>query len=51
MKQGKKLTREMKKFLYKKGYDTRDYLYTKNTDKFMTIVNKKTNKETVIEKE
>lgn len=42
MKNGKKLTREMKKFLAAKGYEVNCYLVVKNTPFSLMILNKVT---------
>jgi hypothetical protein len=42
MKNGKKLTREQKKFLSSKGYETSCYLAVKNTSDELVILNKET---------
>lgn len=50
MKQGKRLTVEMKKVLQKNGYDHSDYLYTKNTTHTYEFVHRKTGERILIEK-
>lgn len=42
MKHGKKPTRQQKKLLSSKGYETSYYLVVKNTSDSLTILNKKT---------
>lgn len=42
MKNGKKLTREMKKFLSSKGYEVNCYLVVKNTPEELILYNKET---------
>lgn len=50
MKQGKRLTVEMKKLLTKNGFNHEDYLYTKNTTHTIEFVHRRTNKKLLIEK-
>ena len=42
MKNAKRLTREQKKFLSKKGYEANCYLTVKNTPEALVIYNKET---------
>lgn len=51
MKNGKKLTFEMKKLLTKNGYDANDYLYVKNQEEIITFVKKDTKEIVVVRKE
>ncbi len=51
MKNGRRITREMKMFLLKNGLDPKDYLYTKNTTTFYEFLNKVTNERITINKE
>lgn len=44
MKQGKKLTRRMIKFLQKQGLNPDDYLVERRTSKEIGFINKETNK-------
>lgn len=44
MKQGKKLTLRMKKFLEIEGLNPNDYLVERKTSKRIGFINKKTNK-------
>lgn len=50
MKQGKRLTVEMKKMLTANGYDYADYLYIKNTTHTVEFVHRVTGKTVLIEK-
>lgn len=43
MKQGKKLTLKMKKFLEDKGFNSKEYLVERNTPTEIGFINKKTN--------
>ena len=50
MKQGKRLTIEMKKMLAAYGFDYNDYLYIKNTTHTVEFVHRRTGKTLLIEK-
>lgn len=50
MKQGKRITREMKMMLIRNGYNPDDYLYIKNTTHTVEFVHRKTRKTILIEK-
>ena len=50
MKQGKRLTVEMKKLLAKNGFNHEDYLYTKNTTHTIEFVHRRTYGRLIIEK-
>lgn len=50
MKQPKKLTRNQKEFLRKKGYDWEDYMFSLETSENITFFNKKTGEMMVLEK-
>jgi hypothetical protein len=50
MKNPKKLTREMKRFLSSKGYDTKCYLVVKNTSDTLVILNKETGQTETVNK-
>lgn len=48
MASGKKLTYEMKKFIATQDLDPNEWLYQKNTNSYLQLINKKDNKKIVL---
>lgn len=49
MKHGKRLTVAMKKLMADNGYDYKDYLYIKNTERTLIVVHRITGKKILLE--